>query len=171
MALPKNTLPDPEHEEMIQAVDLTKDEEESPSSSEGSSDATMVKTGRGQHGESDASRGGKTSKDGKQNYFFGYDVEAMVRVPALTMDEKKVRTEPNLLERLVVIPAGADIVRPCLRMFDRMFAEGKKLAQFWLIDITVTKNLIGGYKNSLTATSNKSAIYTITIKVLRIGMA
>ena len=126
-AIPKDSPPDVQHEELIPAVDLTKAEEGSTSSIEVSPDAILVKSGRGQHGVSDASIGGKTSKDGKQNYFFGYDVEAMVRVPALSTDESRVRTEPNLLERLVVIPAGIDIVNPCLRMFDRMFAEGLKI--------------------------------------------
>lgn len=127
-AIPKSTPPDAQHEELVPAVDLTKDEEGPVSSNEISPDITSVKSGRGQHGVSDASMGAKTSKDGKRNYFFGYDVEAMVRVPALSTDENKIRTEPNLLERLVVIPAGIDIVNPCLRMFDRMFAEGLKIS-------------------------------------------
>jgi hypothetical protein len=127
-ALPKTSPPDAQHEELVPAVDLTIEEEESLTPNAGSSDVTLVKSGRGQHGVSDAARGVKTSKDSNQNWFYGYDVEAMVRVPAISPLEKKVRTEPNLLERLVVIPAGSDIVNPCLRMFDRMFAEGLKIS-------------------------------------------
>jgi hypothetical protein len=125
--IPSGPAPDPVHEEdqlNVKIDQLDQTQLQNPESNDG---AHSPKPGKGHHGESDADFGAKTDHDGTRKYYFGYDVEALVRVPALLPDGKKSRAEPNLLEALVVIPGGRDIVNPCLRMFDRMMAEGKTI--------------------------------------------
>ena len=131
--IPDETPPDLEHEEDCPEGDpnLRLDEDKVASNSD--HDDHRPKPGKGQHGESDASRGAKTDKNGTRKYFYGYDIEAVVRVPGRAGEGKGVRQEPNLLERLVVIPGGRDVVNPCLRMFDRMRKEGIKIGSI-LVD-------------------------------------
>ena len=127
--IPKILPPDPEHDEDL--LDLGRPlEVDQEASYEDDVEVIALppeKCGQGSRGASDASIGAKTDKDGKRRYFFGYDIEACVRVPAFSTEEVRVRREPNLLEALVVIPAGKDIVKPCLRMLDRMKSSGKKV--------------------------------------------
>ena len=54
-------------------------------------------------------------------------------VPAINSSDQKVRTEPTLLEALVVLPASTDIVNPCLKLLDRMLGQGIKV-QSLLVD-------------------------------------
>ena len=127
--IPKSAPPEPEHDEDLLESGKPLEVEQEPLG-EGEteeSDQFEAKCGQGSRGESDAAVGAKTDKDGKRRYFFGYDIEACVRVPAISTEEVRVRTEPNLLEALVVIPGGKDIVNPCLRMLDRMKVSGKKV--------------------------------------------
>lgn len=127
-AIPKGAPPEPEHEEDLPVISESLTQPPTQvDMKEKSAPSAQSKSRRGGHGESDAATGAKTDKDGKGHYFFGYDVEAIVRVPALAIGNERIRTEPNLLERLVVIPGGIDIVNPCLRMFDRMLAEGTQI--------------------------------------------
>ena len=131
--IPTSTPPEPQHEEEWTSKFLRDGENQMPSDVRRSAVLHTPKPGKGCHGESDAAIGAKTNKEGNREYFFGYDVEAVVRVPAISTADFKVRTEPNLLERLVVIPGGTDIVSTCLRMFDRMEAKGTKI-QSLLVD-------------------------------------
>lgn len=131
--IPKAIPPDPIHEEDWTSADLLDSENQPLVEKKISTKLHRPKPGRGQHGESDAAIGAKTNKEGNREYFFGYDVEAVVRVPAISTADVRVRTEPNLLERLVVIPGGIDIVSTCLRMFDRMTEQGTKI-QSLLVD-------------------------------------
>ena len=127
--IPKSAPPEPEHDEdLLESGKPLEVEQEALGEEETEeSDRFEAKCGQGSRGESDAAVGAKTDKDGKRRYFFGYDIEACVRVPAISTEEVRVRTEPNLLEALVVIPGGKDIVNPCLRMLDRMKVSGKKV--------------------------------------------
>jgi len=120
-------LPEIEHEEegVVPQEDKRKAIEVSPNLSE--RDLEPIKVGKGQHGASDAGYGSKTNKEGKRKKFYGYDVEALVRVPSISQSGSDIRSEPNLLEKLVVLPASTDIVEPCLRMFDRMKEEGREI--------------------------------------------
>jgi hypothetical protein len=89
--------------------------------------------GRGRRGASDAAYGVKTAKSGKREGYFGYDVEAIVRVPEKKADDPAKRSEPLLIERLVVLPASTDVVGPILAMIDRMRASGTKMSSL-LVD-------------------------------------
>lgn len=131
--IPMEIPPEPQHEEDWTSTDLLSSENPPRMEKKTSSNFHRPSPGKGQHGESDASIGAKTNKEGNREYFFGYDVEAVVRVPAISVAGDQVRTEPNLLERLVVIPGGTDIVSTCLRMFDRMARQGMKI-QALLVD-------------------------------------
>ncbi|MEI8082759.1 MAG: hypothetical protein WCI74_13045, partial [Actinomycetes bacterium] len=88
--------------------------------------------GRGNKGGSDAWYGGKTSKDGSREMYFGYDLEALIRVPP-TSGPTSARTEPQLVERLVVLPGSTDIVEPCLSMLDNLVAAGTSISNL-LVD-------------------------------------
>lgn len=127
--IPKSAPPEAEHDEDLleSGRPLEVDQEALCEEETEESDLSEAKCGQGSRGESDATVGAKTHKDGKSRWFFGYDIEACVRVPAISTEEVRVRTEPNLVEALVVIPAGKDIVNPCLRMLDRMKVSGKKV--------------------------------------------
>jgi hypothetical protein len=131
--IPTAMPPDPEHEEESTTNDPLDSENQIPIGRSLTTPLHTPNPGKGNHGESDADIGAKTNKEGNREYFFGYDVEAVVRVPAISTCDVRVRTEPNLLERLVVIPAGTDIVSTCLRMFDRMAAQGIRI-QSLLVD-------------------------------------
>lgn len=73
----------------------------------------------------DANWGWKTAKTGGREPYFGYDVEVLVRVPAIGAP----RSEPALAEALVVLPASTDVVEPVLGMLDRLTARGVKLGK------------------------------------------
>jgi hypothetical protein len=80
--------------------------------------------GKGEKGSSDASHGAKTNKDGTRSYFYGYDVHTVVRVPERTAG---VRPEAPLAQAIIVVPASTDIVKPCLRMLDRILESGVRI--------------------------------------------
>lgn len=71
----------------------------------------------------DASYGVKTRKDGKRTWFFGYALHALVRVPEESRDG--IRTEPPLVQRIRLIPAGQDIVEVSLALIDSVLATGQ----------------------------------------------
>lgn len=89
--------------------------------------------GRGCRGASDAGWGYKTAKSGEPEIFFGYDAETICRVPKIRLEKGEERSEPNLIESLVVIPGATKIVNPCLRMIDRMAERGLKVGNL-LVD-------------------------------------
>ena len=67
---------------------------------------------------SDASTSAETAKSGKREWYYGYDVEALVRVPHTTSASSSVRSAPILTQVLVVQPASTDFVKPCLGMLN-----------------------------------------------------
>lgn len=83
-----------------------------------------ARRGRGNKGPSDAAYGAKTAKNGEREWYFGYDVETLVRVPAIKGESTGGHSEPILIENLVVLPASTDIVAPCLDMIDRLMGGG-----------------------------------------------
>jgi hypothetical protein len=85
------------------------------------------KPGRGHKGGSDARWGAKTHKSGTRSSFFGYMMEALVRVPMMTSPEGGKRTEPALIEDFVLLPASVDMVAPCLAMLDDAVAAGSQV--------------------------------------------
>lgn len=134
----KKKIPDEELEEEMHEEDMTYSEQNSAlaeleTTDYGNCDLHRPNPGKGQHGASDASIGGKTGKDGTKKLFFGYSVEAMVRVVPVAAAGERSRIEPNLVERLVVTPAGTDVVNPCLRMIDRMLGKEMKIGSL-LVD-------------------------------------
>ena len=113
------------HEELIESETLIGDESSTIGGAytDSSSPSTPSKIGRGCRGVSDARWGYKTAKSGESEKYFGYDVETITRVPKIRNLENEVRTEPALIQSLVVIPASVNMVNPCLRMIDRMAGQ------------------------------------------------
>lgn len=72
------------------------------------------------HRPTDAGWGVKTAKLGGRETYFGYDVQAVVRVSP----RKAPDLEPALLQSLTVLPAGWDFVEPLLQLLDRMTGGG-----------------------------------------------
>ena len=81
-----------------------------------------ILTGKGNKGPTDAQWGKKSGDNGGRVTYWGYDVEALIRVPRMGRTGPK-RDEPSLVERLVVLPASTDIVDPCLQMLDSLLAH------------------------------------------------
>lgn len=77
--------------------------------------------GRGAKGPSDARYGVRTKKGGGREIFFGYDIESFIRVPPPNAAEL---SEPCLVETFTVLPAGTDIVKPCLEAIDGLLQQG-----------------------------------------------
>ncbi len=73
----------------------------------------------------DAAWGVKTSKSGKQERYFGYELHAVVRVGRLH-DERPV---PCLAERIVVTPASTNCAQAVLPAIARMRNEGLRLRE------------------------------------------
>lgn len=73
----------------------------------------------------DAAWGVKTSKSGKQERYFGYELHAVVRVGRLN-DEHPV---PCLAERIVVTPASTNCAEAVLPAIARMRQEGLRLRE------------------------------------------
>ncbi len=84
--------------------------------------ASPITTGQGCKGASDAAWGWRTGHSGRSIYF-GYDIEGLIRVPAVGQRGDK-RNEPALLEALTVLPAGTDVVDPVLGMLDLLQSDG-----------------------------------------------
>jgi hypothetical protein len=61
----------------------------------------------------DAKTGGKTAKSGSSEWFFGYDLHALVRVKDMGKD---ATNEAILIERVAVTAASTDVVEPSLRL-------------------------------------------------------
>ncbi len=78
-----------------------------------------------QAADSDAAWGVKTSKSGKQERYFGYELHAIVRVGRLN-DPKPV---PCLAERIVVTPASTNCADAVLPAIMRMRDEGLRLRE------------------------------------------
>lgn len=104
-------LPDPDGHEEKEATERSE-----------SAAVTPIKTGRGCKGGSDAAWGWRTGHSGRSIYF-GYDIEGLIRVPAVGQRGDK-RNEPALLEALTVLPAGTDVVEPVLGMIDLLLSDG-----------------------------------------------
>ena len=85
-----------------------------------------AKAGRGDKGASDAAFGGKTGKDGRTQMYYGYDCEALIRIPN-QRPGNTARPEPSLVEQLVVLPASTHITEPCLGLIDRIIASGQHI--------------------------------------------
>lgn len=81
-----------------------------------------IEIGRGSKGRSDAAWGWRTG-DGARSIYFGYDIEGLIRIPAIGQ-RGDGRNEPALLEALTVLPAGTDVVDPVLGMIDSLLADG-----------------------------------------------
>lgn len=113
------------HDEMIEVSEFQNDEDfpELPSNIGKDADGKEL-PGRGCRGASDAHWGYKTAKSGEPEIYFGYDAETICRVPKIRLEKGEARSEPNLIESLVVIPGATNIINPCLRMIDRMAARG-----------------------------------------------
>lgn len=122
------------HEEMLEPTNSLNngDPSETSDQMELSPDGRQ-RLGRGCRGASDASWGYKTAKNGESETFFGYDAETICRVPKIRLEKGELRSEPNLIESLVVIPGATNIVNPCLRMIDRMTERGLKVGNL-LVD-------------------------------------
>ncbi len=73
----------------------------------------------------DAAWGVKTSKSGKQERYFGYELHAVVRVGRLNDD----RPVPCLAERIVVTPASTNCSEAVLPAIAKMRADGLRLRE------------------------------------------
>jgi len=73
----------------------------------------------------DAAWGVKTSKSGKQERYFGYELHAVVRVGRLNDD----RPVPCLAERIVVTPASTNCSEAVLPTIAKMRADGLRLRE------------------------------------------
>ena len=88
---------------------------------------------RGKRGPSDAGYGVKTAKDGRRKSYYGYETHAFVRVPEVKANDPAQRSEPLLVEKIVVLPASVDPVGPCLRVIERSNAVAGTLTRL-LVD-------------------------------------
>ena len=83
---------------------------------------------------SEAHWGYKTRKRGGTQMFFGFDLHALIRVPAQQEGGSKgLRPEPSLAETISLVPAGSEIVEPSLSLIDRVLATGQSI-RFLLAD-------------------------------------
>ncbi len=73
----------------------------------------------------DAAWGVKTSKSGKQERYFGYELHAVVRVGRLNDD----RPVPCLAERILVTPASTNCSEAVLPVIAKMRADGLRLRE------------------------------------------
>lgn len=64
--------------------------------------------------------------DNRTNSCFGYDLFAMVAVPAVGADTKSL---PKLTHRLALRPCGLDVVEPALDMLDRFADDGAPIRE------------------------------------------
>ena len=88
-------------------------------------DTAPVRATRAPRNLSDAAFGVKTNKDGTRSWFYGYGLHAIVRAPETAQDDS--RSEPPLLERVRVTPAGTDIVDVSLALIDQVLAKDEKI--------------------------------------------
>lgn len=77
-------------------------------------DGVLVVGERGCH-DPDARVGAKTGKNGKTQWFYGYEEHTLVQVPGTNNPADAV---PALIKRFEVLPASYDIVDPSLRIID-----------------------------------------------------
>ena len=76
----------------------------------------------------DARASGKTAKDGRTEWFYGYTISGLVRVAE---PGHVYREEPRLLERLCVTPGGRDLIRASRHVIERaQSAEARQSASF-----------------------------------------
>ena len=75
---------------------------------------------------SDATWGSKTSKNGKTESFYGYDLHTLVRVPE-QRGRDGIRSEPPLVEAIRVNAAVIDIVEPSLGLVDYVIGQGRRI--------------------------------------------
>jgi hypothetical protein len=79
------------------------DDDDSVTSSEGTGTEAALK----QPFDPDARSSGKTAKDGGTEWFYGYHLNALVRVAE---PDQVYTSEPRLIERTVVTPAGRNLI-------------------------------------------------------------
>jgi hypothetical protein len=94
-------------------------------------------------GISDAAYGVKTRKDSSREWYFGYELHALVRAPdpctpdpvvegevrtpAPKTEAAKRRSEPALVERIRLTSAGQDVVSPSLDLIDSVIDSGQPI--------------------------------------------
>lgn len=72
-------------------------------------------SGKSAH-DPDARSSGKTAKDGRTEWFYGYHLHALVRVAE---PGQEYRSEPCLIERIVVTPAGREMIWASRELVER----------------------------------------------------
>jgi hypothetical protein len=119
-ALPKKEIVEQDEDlaEVIGADPHDGEEEETP--------AAPAQPRRKKGGPSDAGYSAKTRKDGKREWFYGYELHALVRVPD-RVPAGSPRSEPALAERIRLTRAGADVVEPSLEIIDSVRATGQRV--------------------------------------------
>ena len=116
----------PKKEIVERDEDLTDEQGEGVDPDEEQPHAETPEPRRKKGGPTDGGYSAKTRKDGKREWFFGYELHALVRVP----DRKPtggVRSEPALAERIRLTRAGSDIVEPSLEIIDSVCANGQRV--------------------------------------------
>jgi hypothetical protein len=83
----------------------------------------LIPTGKGKSHDPDAAWGGKTSKSGKTEMFYGYHEHTLV----LATGSTQTQTEPPLIRRLELTPANNDVVDVSLRLIDSLNSEIKQV--------------------------------------------
>ena len=79
---------------------------------------------RARGGVSDANWGVKTNKRGYAEFFYGYEMHAVVRVPDRVKSAKN-QSEPILLERFRLTPAATDVPPVSLEILDSILGKGQ----------------------------------------------
>lgn len=97
--------------------ELTPDDIGDETPMEADSDPTVVRHGHTDSYDGDASWGRKTSKNGREERFFGYHEHTLVQVPS---DRQHVDAEPRLICRLELTHAAQDVVDVSLRLLDSL---------------------------------------------------
>lgn len=83
----------------------------------------LIPSGKGKSHDPDAAWGGKTSKSGKNEMFYGYHEHTLV----LAAGPAQTRTEPPLIRRLELTPASHDVVDVSLRLVDSLDSDVDQL--------------------------------------------
>ena len=122
-ALPKKKIIERDEDLPVEESDTTQQDSEEEDESTLASPQGRRKKG----GPSDAGYSAKTRKDGKREWFFGYELHALVRVPERADGGKTERPEPALAERIRLTRAGTDIVDPSLELIDSVRATGQPI--------------------------------------------
>lgn len=128
----RRALPAPE--DLMSGVadgDDIDDDADHPAGNDGDPDSTATERRRRVRGRSDATFGVKTSKSGKEESYFGYQLHAAIRVAKGRVAGQP--DEPQLIEALRVTTAKADIVDPSLDVIDTILRTGQNL-RYLIVD-------------------------------------